>query len=310
VIALPWIVCSSTTGCYESKVTDNYFQDRLHLHHRPIAIKARSSRTAGLFSRSSASPTDCYQSKINCFSSTGRLLLEQGHQEQQDHSQGRLHQHHRSIAIEARPSASAAPADCYRSKVIKNSITGRLLSKQGQLLQQHRPITIEARSSRTAGPFSRSSASASPVDCYRSKAICFSSIGRLLSKQGHQEQHHRPIAVKARSIAFSSTGRLLSKQGYQEQQDHSQGRLRLHHRPIAIKARSSASASPADCYRSKAICSSSTGRLLSKQGHRQSSSRSSTSAPPTDCYHSKVIGNSRIILKVVCTIDRVLLEQG
>ena len=220
MIALPWIVCSSTTGCYESKVTDNYFQDRLHLHHRPIAIKARSSRTAGLFSRSSASPTDCYQSKINCFSSTGRLLLEQGHQEQQDHSQGRLHQHHRSIAIEARPSASAASADCYRSKVIKNSITGRLLSKQGQLL------------------------SAAPADCYRSKVIknsrtilkvvCVCIIDRLLSKQGRLHQHHRPIAIEARPSAPAAPADCYRSKVID---NHLQGRLPPLHRPIVIIAR-------------------------------------------------------------------------
>ncbi len=74
------------------------------------------------------------------------------------------------------------------------------------------------------------------------------------------------------------------------------------------------SRSATDCYKSKVsdnrlydVRFSSTGRVLSKQGHRRSSSRSSASA--TDCYQSKIIRNSRTILTAVCIIGRLLSKR-
>lgn len=147
-MTLSWIIISSNTiDCYKSKVSDNQFYDSSLQQHRSIAINARPWTI--IF-------------KIVCLSD--RLLSEQGHQEQQDYSHGRLQ--YRPIAIRDRPtclraSASAPPSDCYQSKVVDNSkivwdskaiyIIDRLLSKQGRLLQHRRPVAIRARSAGTAG---------------------------------------------------------------------------------------------------------------------------------------------------------------
>jgi len=74
-------VCS-TADFYQNKAIDNHFQDRQH----DRLLSEQGYRPSSL--RSSASTT------------TDRLLSEQGYQEQQDHSQGRLHQ--QPIAIRAR----------------------------------------------------------------------------------------------------------------------------------------------------------------------------------------------------------------